>query len=453
MTAPETLRRTMTTGWYGVHAVRSAAIFLIGVSLVHAEPSVNRASLTDPATTQEIDRLVKDLGHASYDVRVFATHRLLAIGMPARARLLEAEQSDMPEVVLRAKKLLLAFNNLLFHGVRVELTFSKTRIVWDEPIDLQVTLINDSDFDAQVLLETDATERAKLPPESRQVADMLDVAESLRVFGPTERTVGLRVDDINLDPHVAEVVQVRLGHGPIGKIAAGERVTIIVRDFNRGWARMPLLDAGRYAVQFDYMPRWEDQALADAQVGRVLSNEASITVTKAAPETVSRRGVEASLIVERKGRDLVASLVNRTDKTLLINRNFGSASPFSHGRWVYDLDGNMREISSIMRPNASWHDFNPELLVPVAPGATVELTRIAQADLIKRLAAHGANVDETRWELYFTYTNLCDRNWQKRQGTALLGADSAPEFLRKLLPRNILAGWYTSNRIPVSRSD
>lgn len=453
MTAPDSSRFKITGGRNAVHMVQVAAIFLMCVSFARAEPPMNRGSLTDPSSPQEIDRLVKELGHASYDVRVFATRRLLAIGMPARARLLEAEQSDMPEVVLRAKKLLLAFRNLLFHGIRVELSFSKTRIVWDEPIDLQVTLINDSEFDAQVLLETDETERAKLPPESRQVADMLDVAESLRVFGPTERTVGLRVDDINLDPHVAEVVQARLGSGPIGTIAAGERVTVVVRDFNRGWARMPLLDAGQYAVQFDYMPRWEDQALVDAQVGRVLSNEASITVTKAAPETVSRRGVEASLTVERKGRDLVASLVNRTDKPLLINRNFGTASPFSHGRWVYDRDGNMREISSIMRPNASWKDFKAELLVPVAPGATLELTRIAQAELVKGLAAQGAHVDETRWELYFTYTNLCDRNWQKRQGSALLGAASAPEFLRELLPRNILSGWYTSNRISVSRSD
>ncbi len=431
----------------------AAAILLAPAMIVQAEAPANRPSLTGPTTPQEIDRLVDDLGHVSYEVRMFATRRLWAIGMPARARLLEAKESDMPEVVLRANKLLLAFNDFLFHGLRVELAFSKARIVWDEPIDLHVTLINDSEYDARVLMETDAIERAKLPPDSRQVADMLDVAEALRVVGPTERNVGLRVDDINLDPHVAEVVQVRLGVGPIGTVAAGERITIIIRDFNRGWARMPLLEAGRYAVQFDYMPRWEDQLLVDAEVGRVSSNEATITVTAAAPETVSRRGVEASLTVEREGSDLVAKLVNRTDKMQLINRNFGAAQPFAHGRWVYDRDGNMREISSIDRPGASWHDFKKERLVAVAPGATVELTRIAKDDLVKRLAAHGANVNDKTWELYFTYSNLCDRNWQKRQGDALLGADSAPAFLQKLLPRNILTGWHTSNRVPVSKTN
>ena len=442
---------TMTKTRCIMNRFTAIGALVVCAAAAHAGAPVGHHTLTGPTTPEEMDRLIDDLDHVSYEVRTFATRRLWAIGMPAQQRLLEATTSDSPEVVLRAKKLLRAFEGFLFHGIRVELAFSKPRIAWDEPVDLRVTLINDTDFEARVLMETDAAERAELSPESRQVADMLDVAESLRVFGPTERNVGLRVDDINLDPHIAEVVQVRLGAGPIGTIAPGERVTITVHDFNRGWARMPMLDAGRYAVQFDYMPRWKDTALLDAGVGRVTSNKATVTVTTSAPDTVSRRGVEASLTVERDGEDLVAKLVNRTDKTKLVNRNFGSAPPFAHGRWVYDRDGNMREVSSIERAGASWHDFNPGRLVAVAPGATIELTRIAQDELVKRMAAHGAKVNETAWELYFTYSNLCDRNWQKRQGDALIGAETAPEFLRTLLPANILTGWHTSNRVSVSK--
>lgn len=433
-------------------AVPAIAALCASWVAVRAATPPPRPALTAPTTPQEIDRLVEDLGHVSYEVRTFATRRLWAIGMPAQQRLIEAEKSDMPEIVLRAKKLLHAFDDFLFHQLRVELAFSKTTIAWDDPIDLHVTLINDSPFESRVLIETDETDRAKLPADSRQVADMLDVGDALRVVGPNGRSIGLRVDDINLDPHVAEVVQVRLGTGPIGRVPPGERVTITIREFNRGWARLPLLDAGRYTVQFDFMPQWEDPALVQAEVGRVVSNEAQITVTTGAPDTVSRRGVEASLTIEHDGDDLVAKLVNRTDKTRLINRNFGGAPPFAQGRWVHDRDGNMREITSINRPGASWHDFQRDRLVPVAPGAGVELTRIAKGDLVKRLAAHGANVDGAAWELYFTYANLCDRNWQKRQGDALLGAESAPALLRELLPRELLTGWHTSNRIPLART-
>ncbi len=405
------------------------------------------AELTGPTTPREIERLVSELGAASYENRMNATRRLYAIGLPARHRLVAATRSDSPEVVLRAKRLLSAFETLLFHGLEVELKFSKPQIRWNEAIDLKVTLINRSEFTARVPIETDTGQRAGLVGDPRQVADMLDVGEWLRVVGPSDQAVGLRVDDINLDPDIAAVVHVRLAEGPLGALAAGERTTIVVRDFNRGWARMPLLDAGRYRVQFDYMPQWDDDVLNDAQVGRVQSNEAVVTVTQGAPDTVSRRGIEAGITIEQRGDLLIASLINRTDQPVRVNLNFGTSPPFAVGRWVWDHDGSMREASSMQRRGLLWQDFKADALVEVAPGDSVELTRITPGKLLERLAANGAAIDRKGGELYFTYSNLCDRNWQRREGDLLIGNETAPPILRKPLPRRILTGWHTSNRL------
>ncbi len=415
-----------------------------------AASSPEPAELTSSTTPQEIEQLVSELGAASYENRMYATRRLLAIGLPARRRLVAAARSDSPEVVLRAKRLLSAFDTLLFHGVEVELEFSKPQIRWNESVDLKVTLINRSEFPARVPIETDTGQRAGLVGDSRQVADMLDVGEWLRVVGPSDRPVGLRVDDINLDPNIAAVVQVRLAEGPLCTLAAGERTTIVVRDFNRGWARMPLLDAGRYVVQFDYAPQWDDDVLNEAQVGRVRSNEAVVTVAEAAPDTVSRRGIDAGITIESKGDTLIATLVNRTDQPMRVNLNFGTSPPFAVGRWVWDHDGNMREASSIKRGGLLWRDFKADGLVEVAPGDSIELTRITLGQLLERLAANGAAIDQQGWEFYFTYSNLCDRSWQRREGDLLIGNESAPAFFRKPLPRRILTGWHTSNRLIIT---
>jgi len=409
--------------------------------------------LTAPATPQEIQRLIVDLGAPIYANRVYATRRLWAIGLPARDALRDALHHDSPEVVLRARKLLNVFDTLLFHGMEVELAFSKTEIAWDDPVDLRVTLINRSAFTARVPIETDTGRRAALTGDSRQVADMLDVGEWLRVTSPADRPVGLRVDDINLDPNITEVVHVRLSEGPLGTLAPGERTTIVVHDFNRGWARMPLLDAGRYVAQFDYMPRWDDEVLVDAQVGRVLSNEAVVTVTKAAPDTVSRRGIEAGVMIERDGKDVVAKLINRTDLPMRVNLNFGASPPFSVGRWVYDHDGTMREVSSVKQAGTSWNDFKLEALVEVEAGGATELARAELSKLVQQLADGGAAVDQAGWELYFTYSNLCDRTWQRRERKLLPGHETAPAFFNKPLPPRILTGWHTSNRLMITKPE
>ena len=162
--------------------------------------------------------------------------------------------------------------------------------------------------------------------------------------------IELTVDDIAADATVVAAVQQRLNGGPSGVLDPGERVTLPIRAFNRGWARYPLLDSGTYTVVMDYVPQWEDAVLAAQRVGRVVSNQATITVTEGAPASVSRGGPEASLAVDREGQSLVAVLTNRTDQPMLINKNFGRSPPFADGRWVWELDGARRDVPLLPKP-------------------------------------------------------------------------------------------------------
>jgi len=431
-------------------SVRSRISWLFGAVLLLGVPQgawgETSAKLTAPATPAEIDQLIHDLGHTAYERRRFATRRLCAIGPPARRQLIAAQQSGSPEIALRAGHLLDVFKQFMFAGVEVELAPSRSQLEWDESIDLRVTLTNHSEFPARVPMELSAKTRSDEGTDARQVADMLDVSEWLHVTGPKGRDWGLRVDDINLDDGVTAAVQKRLTEGPVDTLAPGQSQTLVVKDFNRGWARVPMLDAGRYRLQFDYRPEWSDPVLFDAGVGRVQSPAVVVTITKGAPATVSRRGVEASVKLERQGPLFVARLINRTDQTILVNHNFGSSPPFAVGRWVYDGNGVMHEFSATDRPGNSWSDFKADALRPLEPGGSVELSRITAPELHRRMIAKGvANGDAG--EVYYTYSSLCDRNWQRRQGDTLLGNDAAPKVFRALLPRRLLAGWYTSNRL------
>lgn len=422
------------------------AILLGGLGLPEPILAADRPPLLGPTNREEMASLVRTLGDPAYEARLFATHRLCAIGMEAREVLQAAAESADVEAALRAKQLLAVFDRLWFSGADVSLSFSKPIIDWLEPVDLNITMTNRLPYPARVPFDVDPGVRGDAA-DARQVADMLDVAEWLKVRAPDGRELELRVDDIGGESAVFAVVQSRLAGGPGGVLAPGEQVTVTARDFNRGWARFPLLDRGEYAAMLDYVPDWTDVVLATARAGRVVSTPATVTIRDGAPPTISRAGIQTDLIVERDAHSIVARLVNRTDQPVLINTNFGGAVPFADGRWVYELDQTRCDIPLLPKPGASWHDFKPELLVEVGPGESVELARISLAELRKLLTAVGADVTSDRWFVHFTYANLCDRQWQTRQGSALLGNEKAPVFFQHPLPRRTLSIRQSSNRL------
>ncbi|MBU0716619.1 MAG: hypothetical protein KJ749_00080 [Planctomycetes bacterium] len=413
---------------------------------VGASPSDDRAGPAAPATGEEIASRIIELSDPSYAVRTAAMRRLCAIGLPARAQLGEAARSADPEAALRAEKLMVMLDRLWFAGIEVSLACSRSRVAWDDPVDLLVTFTNRSSYTGYVPFDIGAA-RDHEAGDARQVGDMLDLAEVLKVRGPEGNPVELQVDDIMADPAVEAVVEQRVEGGPRHPVGPGETFTIAIRDFNRGWARYRLLDPGEYRAMVEYVPLWEDQALREGQVGRVVSNEVALMVTRGAPPSVSRDSREASVELERRGPLLVATLTNLTDQPMFVNKNFGPAAPFALGHWVYTLDDSIRELSVLPPEQITWENFSRLLIEKVGAGESVELARFAVEDLRDRLVRAGADLSTDRWTVNFSYLNSYNRQWERRHPLAVPPGKTQADVPQEALPRRILSTRQASNRL------
>lgn len=415
------------------------------------------------ATPSEIAELIGMLGAGSYEERMTATRRLCAIGGRAREQLAAAAKSSEFEVALRAQRVLEALERVWFSDLDVSVSFSRSEVAWNEPVELLLTFTNRSPAASRIPLDLDhngdangtadpddgdaATAQARR--DAAQVGAMLDVADFLVVRSPDGRMVELRVNDISAEPLVFGAVQQRLTSAPISEVPPGARVAYRVSAFNRGWARYPLLDAGAYTIQFVYAPEWDDAVLKSQDVGRVASAPSVLTVTTAAPKEVSRSGTEASLGLVREGADLVARLTNHSDQPVWVNLNFGAAAPFAEGEWVFAAGGPTRDVSLVPRPGPSWQEFREASVIEVPAGGGVEVTRVARAELERQARAFAADgPPPERWMVQFQYSNICDRAWQTRQGAALQNNERAPEALRRPLPVRMLSARMATGMIP-----
>jgi hypothetical protein len=410
-------------------------------------------ALTGPATEEEIATLIRDLGDASFEKRTFATRRLCAIGMDAREPLAKAAASDEFETALRARKVLESVDALLFAGVEITLEMSEASFAWDEAVDLHVRLTNRSKYPARVPFELDEKRRAALSADARQVGDMLDMGDLLRVSGPDGRSVELRVDEFLGAADVLAEVDARLDAGPTSVIGPGREATLTVKTFNRGWARYPLLDRGAYSLVLDYTPNWNDPVLNEQLVGRVVSNELVVKVSKAAPAAVSRVGIEAGLSLRISDGNVIAELINRADQPIWVNRNFGPTPPFAWGRWVVEIAQLQQEIPTSAPANPTWDDFQSAQLVEVRPGAVIEVARIEVKTLRAAVQQELKDAAPRTWRVHFRYSNVCDQRWQRSED--LIGSDTpgVPTVLRKPLPRRILGSVVTSKAIELPADD
>jgi hypothetical protein len=408
--------------------------------------AADHRSLIGPATPDEVAALVKSLGDPSYEARTFATRRLCAIGPGAADALRAAAEGDDAEVAMRARQLLTVFDRLLFADARISVAFSKSQIAWNEPVDLVITVVNESSHAVQVPFEGDPPRAEPKVGDAQQVGAMLDVADWLTLKGPDGRPVELRMDDLDADESVAAAVQARVDGAPVTAVRPGGAVVLTLRDFNRGWARYPLLDRGGYSVSLEYAPDWSDKVLLEAQAGRIVSNVAKIDIIEAAPATVDRRAGRTEIVLEQSGDAFVARFINRMDQPVLLNANFGATPPFAQAQWVLARDGERRETPVTDQPASSWKQFDPGKVVEVPAGEAFELARIDDARIRKALGDAAARTD---WTLGLSYANPCDRAWQARQA-GLLGNQDAPAFLREPLPRQLLGTRATSNRLSIA---
>ena len=111
--------------------VLSIAAGAVGIQS-NATANMLASKLTQPPTDGEIEALVNTLSDADYNRRSRATRRLCAIGLPARALLSQAANGSNTEAALRAHSVLGVLDNLMFAGIDIQLSVSKTRIDWSE---------------------------------------------------------------------------------------------------------------------------------------------------------------------------------------------------------------------------------------------------------------------------------------------------------------------------------
>ena len=432
--------------------VAAAAVSFVAATPVAAADHDTRSHASP--SDEQIAALVEALGDPSYETRVDATRRLCAIGPRATAALKRAAEGDVPEIALRAEKLLVAFERLLFSGVEITLRFSKERISWDQPVDLIVTMANRAPHVSliPVPLPIGGTDTPG-HDHARQVAGMIDLADWLVVRTPDGKEVMLHADDIGADAAVAEVIRERLEDGPISPLPAGESVTVTLRVFNKGWARYRMLDRGRYTVAFVYVPQWEDDQLLAKRVGAVESNVAVVEVTAPAPDTVSRSGRELSLEVSVRHSRATATLTNHLDRAVHINTHFGTGVPFATGLWIAESGDRRREISVLPELPSSWQQFDSARIVEIRAGGSIVLAKMKWSELRERFEKAGAGLATGDWTLQFSYRNLLDRKWQRRHPADQFGGDQLPPGLRDPLPLWMPVTRVTSAAVAVPASD
>lgn len=397
----------------------------------------------------EIDRLVRQLGSSSYTTRTEATKRLIALGPRAGIALRRVAVGEDFEVALRARHLLDLFDELLFTGLAVELRTDRARIDWSDPINVEIHLINRSAHPVRVPFELSPPAPDAPPSALRRITAVLDLADYLEVTGPGGRPVRLHVDDLGDEPGAVDAVNRRVDHPPVSTVPEGDTIVHRVERLNRGPVRYRTLEAGPYRFRLVYQPQWNDPEMVRGGIGRVVSNELTITVEHAAPESVRRSGAPAALRLTRDGGDVVASVTNHSDVPLRINLNLArvQAMPFARVHWIV-LCGDRREDWSPRDTDVfSSETFSLERIRELEPGESTALARLpstALAELDPLMRDAGACT------LSLFYSNVACRAWQRSNGGAPRGNPNAGPAL---LPRNMLVTSMTSNALPLKPSE
>ncbi len=407
----------------------------------------NKTEDDAPTNASAIRQLIEQLGNTSYEVRAQASRRICNLGNEAYELLKEAAEKGQAEISLRAKHLLTTLDALMFSGVEVSLAISSSSVRWHEPMDLTLTFVNLTHLPARVPFELVPPLVAKTK-EGRQVGNMLDAAEYLRIIAPDGSEVNIIIDDISEYPDVSHVVEQRVEGGTVNTLAPGDQVRITLRGFNRGWARYPLYEKGAYRIIFDYTPQWTDAALLADKVGRVVSNEVQINISQAAPPTVSRHQIMGTISVSLENEFVIARAHCASDKPIYINKNFGPRLPFAQVRWEYSTHDRVINIPVSPDPIS----FTPNRIEKIGVGESLELARISVHQLRDWLNGYQASLDEPGATIRCTYANWCNRAWQIREQIRRTKDGAKSTFSDVELPRRILSARHASQAISLTET-
>lgn len=381
---------------YAVHHTALLTVALLGiVSSVCGAPA--SAPATAPVgragspTDQQIRDMVQSLRHPSRSRRQAAMRQLAIWGTSTIPELKRAAEGDDFEAALAARQLIEEFQGAVLLGARVTLSVDRNRIRWDEPFALSLRVENPSASSIRLPWPRPTAK----PPESvplttaAQVGAVLDVADFLSVRNRHGTPIDLRIDPIEQESTVEEAVQVRAGSNPPAHdLPAGESETLRVPMLNRGWARYPMLEPGRYAIEFDYQPTWRDPAWGKEGFGRVRCEPVIVEVSDGSPGTILEGTVPLLLTLTRFEQELEARLICTWDRPVWVNLNYGAnieQDAHLEWQWIPRRDGETEELRVSEPPPAREPDRNR--LIRLAPGEARTIERIEVARLRALIAA------------------------------------------------------------------
>jgi len=411
---------------------------------------------------EQIDVLIDRLGDTSFKTRTQATQDLINCGPGAFDALKRAAESADLETRVRAKALCAVFEELLFAGADISLRTSRSAVAWDEPFDLTVSIRNPTTHPINVPFILPLQDAGGDQAHLTQCTRMMDIADFLVVTDGAGDVVDLKVDDINQDARVRDAVMQRAEDAPIGRLDSARSVDFTIPEFNRGWARYPLLKKGPYTIRLLYQPDWNHDELNEGKVGMVQSDAVTMTVTQSAPEPVRTSHGPARLVLRREGDRIVAALQNRDDLPLYVNNYFASdkSPPAARLQWVL-VTPTKGKLLPIERPGGSGEgEFSRDLLVKLAPAELLDLQSVPLAAILglDPPGLHPTGLDPPgaagpRLQVWARYTNLIDAAWQREHASQMINNPQAPEALRTQLPLRLLLTTLDSEILTIQESE
>lgn len=394
-------------------------------------------------TAAEIRAAVRLLSHPAPARRRAAIRQLAEWGPAAFPELRRVAKSADFEAAISARDLLKELEPAILIGARVRLEVKPARVRWDEPITLTVHAANPTAERILVPWPADGGGSATQPAEgdARQVAAMMDAADFLVVKGPDGEPLDIRVDPIEREPAIYEAVNQRAGDDPpVHPVPAGRSDQLQITAFNRGWARYPMLAAGRYQIAFAYQPKWKDKSWVEDAFGLVVSDPVTVEITDSAPETLRKADTALSLKLKEEGESLIAEMENTWDRRVSVNLNLGGEHE-THARleWrVTRQSGDSEEEPIRWEPEPTDAAFQAKLIRQLKPGERLVIGR-APADVLRKRAREAAADGE--WEVAVRYVNL----------------PSPPQLRERLADKNLsveitsdlFAGSVTSEPLPL----
>lgn len=436
---------------------RSELLVIAAFLLVFGAAAVGDASSTAPASAPavarsrpseaEIRRAVRRLNHPLRARRREAIRQLAEWGPLAFDELRRAARGPDLEAAILAKDLLAELESAILLGADVHLSIDKARVAWDEPFTLTVRAASPVAKEMRVPWPKPREPTASQPVhiDARQVAAVMDAGDFLIVTGPEGDRVDVRVESINRDPEVFAVIDERAGETPPSHVVpAGQAARLEIREFNRGWARYPMLAEGVYTIAFAYQPQWRDPSWTENGFGRVEAEPVKVEITRGAPEAIRNAKREVALHLAERDGDLLVELKSTWDRPVWINGHLGSELDV-HGRleWRFRPGGG-NDDPVTLEPPATSPELDPARIHRMEPGGRHLLGKVTIEELQKRLRRDGYRLGG-QIELTARYVHVA--------GTAKLKQRLKERDVEVDLPKHIYTGVVTSPPIEIKLAE